>query len=187
MLFVPSLPLLRLRVRNPCQPWVCSWCDAGDSGSRRARLLGPRGQGGAWDPARMPCPSAHFLWCQMVRWPLDLSPFPQSPKGFSSPFISSLIHCLFPRKQYHVLSLHAHGGTHSSWSDIRRHGLTHHYPAHHVLTLSFMRLPSPPSCEHTQRRALFHFFHSFMDPRYFHPQRKPDAQPALGCGGVMRA
>lgn len=33
---------------------------------------------------------------------------------FSFPFISSLIHCLFLRRQYHILSLHRRRGTHSS-------------------------------------------------------------------------
>ena len=33
---------------------------------------------------------------------------------FSFPFISSLIHCPFLRRQYHILSLHPRRGTHSS-------------------------------------------------------------------------
>lgn len=50
-------PLLGLQVRNPCQPWVCSWwCDGGESEeeTRPARMLGARGGGGAWDPPRDP-------------------------------------------------------------------------------------------------------------------------------------
>ena len=80
MFFLPSLPLLGLRVRNPCQPWVCSWCDGGDSGSRRARLPGPRGQGGGLGtrPGR-PVPLPTSCAATWVGGSLDLSPFPQSP------------------------------------------------------------------------------------------------------------
>lgn len=162
--FLPSLPLLRLRVRNPCQPWVCSWwCDWGDRGERGwARLLGPRGGGASLSPCLRPTLSPGLAGTWHEPLPLMFT-FSYHHLEFSSPYISSLIHWPFPPRQGHALSLRPWRVTHISGSHVWRHGLTPpHDPVHHTLTL-FMHPPSAPKWEHTERRGgLFHLFHSFI-------------------------
>lgn len=78
----------------------------------RAKSLGPRGGGAVWGHLGqpIPLPTGSVSWAGGLP---DLSPFTwfnftflKTPPGFSSPFIFSLTHCPFPRRQDYVLSLY---------------------------------------------------------------------------------
>lgn len=176
--FLPSLPLLGRRVRNPCQPWVCSrWCDGGDWGEGgRARLLGPRAGGGGGHPLS-PCPPACGpLWLLDLRAPM-MSPFlprlrvPSTTWDFPLP--------LFPPSSkagpYPVPSSAAWDTRQllrylQTWADSPLAGAS--YPD--LISASAL----PAELEAPTGRGLLHLFRSFI-----HPARESRIHSQLGVVG----